>query len=187
MPTPSSNATAYATASDLLAWRDERRIRDLLNDDDTRFTGSLTSPVPDKITRCLAAASGEWESACFVGGRYTAADLTALTGNSQAYFVWLVAVRAFAKLRGRRRPTEEEVADEGEAATVLEQVRVGERIFAIQEVANAGAGIEATPLSKDIASTAANNPPVPVSEVASAFFGDRARDLMNSGRRRWGC
>ena len=132
---------AYALASDLINYKDARHLGDLCSDNDTRVTsGSLSTDA--KISAALDAASGEVEAAVLQGKRYTAADLTGLTGNSAAYLKKLTCDIAFWILWDRKpayRPDEHSRQQAIEqAANALKMLRTGEHIFNVTAVKEAG-------------------------------------------------
>ncbi|MGH2621024.1 MAG: hypothetical protein ACRDHG_10710 [Anaerolineales bacterium] len=138
MPTPVSTATTYCSAADFVKYIDVRMIRDLVRDDGTRanLADMLTEPV---LTEALLAASGEVESACLVGNRYTPTDLLALTGASAAKLRRMVAWLAVDIIYERRGYVDRELpAGIEKAENGLERLRQGERIFGLQEQMDAG-------------------------------------------------
>jgi hypothetical protein len=89
----------------------------------------------------LLGASGELESACQVGNRYSAADLAALTGSGLHRVRKVVADLAFWALCQRRTPQSgnpETVPGAKQALEELDRLRKGERIFSFSESADAG-------------------------------------------------
>jgi phage gp36-like protein len=130
---------AYATADDLVARYDERTIRDLLSDDGTPVTERLTSHT--RLTSLLEAASGRVEAASLNAKMYTAVQLAALTGNSLGLLKDIVCDLAMIRLIMRRpeKFSSEQIKDMREAAEgYLEQLRKGERLFAIDANIDAG-------------------------------------------------
>src|SRR5262245_52150821 len=85
-------------------------------------------------------ASGEVEMSCVAGGRYTVADLAALTGASLRALKGLVADRAHYHLTKRRYPDRkiEDIPGAVDSKETLDRLRLGEIIFGLQEVADAG-------------------------------------------------
>lgn len=130
---------AYATADDIANYKDARRLGDLVSDDGTRVAaGSLSGNA--KLEAALEAASGEVESAVFVGERYSTADLSGLTGNSLAYLKKIVCDIAYAILWERKAEADPELrADAIERSQRhLKMLRSGERIFDVDEAKDAG-------------------------------------------------
>jgi hypothetical protein len=110
-----------------------------MTDDDT--TEDVRSALTDsssvegsRLAELLKDASGEVETAAFVGGRYAPADLAALTGNQSAYLKRLVADIAVG-LCYQRRPDlfAGPPAAAQKAANLLNALASGERIFGLQE------------------------------------------------------
>lgn len=73
--------TAYAQPSDLQAYCDWREVGELISDSTEQLSpiDQLTHP---NVIKALNRGAGELESAFLVSGRYTIAQLQALTGNS---------------------------------------------------------------------------------------------------------
>jgi hypothetical protein len=140
MPTVLTSSTPYCTAVLFTTFHDWRHAADLLADDDTRLADEATVQANTKLEKFLMVASGVVESACLVSGRYKPADLTALTGATQAILQQLVADLAFWLMTRRRWPDTkpQDVPGAGDALELLERLRLGERIFGLQEVADAG-------------------------------------------------
>lgn len=135
--TPLTSSVAYASAADLLNAHDAEKIGDYARDDGTRLTPGaiLTSTV---VAAALLRSSGEVESACVAGERYTPSDLAALTGASQAHLKGIVCDLAFYHLAKRRKPDAKTVPGYMEAQEALKSLRLGETIFGFQETADAG-------------------------------------------------
>ncbi len=149
--TPLSSLTPYASPQDLLERYDVRTVGELASD-----TGiPLTAQQMKTSARILAAildASGALESACIVGNRYTPHDLQSLTGASANFCKMLVCDLAMGRLV-MARPTKDETPQFYTMALQwLERLRLGERIFGLQETADAGARITEDPfLESDLA------------------------------------
>lgn len=120
---------AYADSDDLGNHFDATVLADLASDTGTPVADLSTDT---RIAAALDAASGRVESALMVGGQYTAADLSALTGNSQALLKELVCTLAMQILLRRRpgsrhdelyKPAIEETNE------FLDRLRKGERVF----------------------------------------------------------
>jgi len=137
MSTPLSSATSYATPTQLLQHYDARQIGDLVGDVGTRVSSaSLLTDV--NVQAALDRASGEIEAACLVAGKYTPDDLNILTGMALALRVGLCVDLAYWFLQIRRFPKSEITEGYRAAMEKLDRLRLGERIFGLQEVANAG-------------------------------------------------
>lgn len=132
---------AYATAADLINYKSSAHLGDLCSDDGTRQPAGALTANP-KIQAALDAASGEIEAALLQGKRYTAADLAALTGNSQAYLKKLTCDIAFWVLWDRKpayRPDDHSRDRAVEACQqALKMLRTGEHIFNVTAVKEAG-------------------------------------------------
>lgn len=140
MPTPIGDTDPYATPQDVIAQCDVRTLGDFLSDTGDRLTPDEVADS-DLLWSLLAQASGEVESALMVGGKYTLADLQALTGNSRQLLVNIVVGLALENVFDRR-PDRQQPQVHGRkverARERLQQLRQGERIFALQEQADAG-------------------------------------------------
>ena len=121
---------SYATPADFLARYDARIVGDIVADDGVQVSSSglLTDP---NLLASLADASGDVESACLFGERYTPDDLAALTGNSQSLLKRIVCDVAMAYLL-KRRPSadpQNDIARLEAAERILERLRKGEQVF----------------------------------------------------------
>jgi hypothetical protein len=146
---PNSALTPYLTASQFLLLRDIRTIVQYCSDDprDGFQSASIsvvraaltdpTTPVGGVLLQKLMAASGMLESALLRSGRYTAADLLALAGNSAVYMQEVLAALTMYKIATRRPGPElpASVTDAyNEAIKALNDLSEGIRIFAFAEV-----------------------------------------------------
>lgn len=125
---------AYASSSDLVARFDARTIGQLVSDTGQAVAqGSLSSDT--KLAAALDDASGEIDAALMQGQRYSAADLTALTGNSLAYLKRICCQIAMARLWERRPYLDEEGAEKAlnMARQALDRLRKGENLFAVED------------------------------------------------------
>ena len=130
---------AHATAQQLLDRYDKSIVNDLVSDEGTRlsFTDLL---VDTKLAAALDDASGEVDAALLVGGRYSSADLSALSGNSLSTLVRITCEIAIGFLYDRRPMFR---ADEGERWATrtrehLNRMRTGENVFNITANVTAG-------------------------------------------------
>lgn len=132
---------SYATISDLKTRYDNRRLGDLIKDDDTRATGS-TLDNSTVLQAVLDDATGMIDSACLAGKRYTTDDLSGLTGTDAALLIRICCDLAYGLLVRRRGFTEQEVAKlapgYNEAMQILRQLRLGELVFNVAAVLEAG-------------------------------------------------
>jgi hypothetical protein len=124
--------TLRATAADLLSFYDERTIRELLADSEVAIAGELANNP--KLLQLLQSASGRLEAACFVSELYTPEELAALTPNSLALAAEIISTLVMATLmrrRPERYPAETIKAMVDSAEEYIQQLRNGERLFAI--------------------------------------------------------
>lgn len=124
---------SYATPADLLVRYDARLLGDLVQDANVRLT-SAQLLTDANVIAALLDASGLIESACFVGQRYTSANLNGLTGNSLGLIKRLTCDFAFAFLRMRRGYDYEQFPLVKESYKLLDRLRLGERVFDVAEV-----------------------------------------------------
>jgi hypothetical protein len=140
MSTPLSSATSYCTPAQALMYHDARQWGDWLKDDDTRE--SATNILSDAtMQEALNNASGIVESACTVAQRYSPSDLNLIlsaNGMSAALIRGLVAEIAFFIVMRRRRADAEAPPSVVDALALLERIRLGEAVFGILEVMQAG-------------------------------------------------
>jgi hypothetical protein len=168
MPTPSSSATSYASVADLVARVDVRVLQELASNDETPVaTGSLASNT--KVLTALLGASGEVESACFVGKQYLPIDLAALTGASLAYLKDIVCALALGRLFVMGRPDRkgEPPRSVDDAREVLQQLYRSERVFGLLEQQKAALLSHVVDSPQDV-----DDRRDPTS-VAARFFGTR--------------
>jgi hypothetical protein len=143
MSTPISGLNAYCTPARFLQGYDWRTVGDLLNDYDQRptYQSVVSSTI---LVQLLQEASGMLETACFVGNRYSTADIQAVInqgGNGASYVQGIVAGMTMWLLFDRRPELYQryELPKKAEwASEVLDRLRLGERILPLQENANAG-------------------------------------------------
>lgn len=144
MATPVSATTPYITATEFLKRYDWRTIIQLMGDDDASDPQLSTLLDEDtneggNLLAILKDAAGELETAALLGGRYSVADLNALTNNQSAYLGRIVADLAIGRCYQRRPdlfgqpPTQSQVA-----ANILNALASGERIFGLQDQIDAG-------------------------------------------------
>jgi phage gp36-like protein len=134
---------AYITASDFLKCYDSRRVGQLLNDNDEQMFSSqiLNSTV---LAELLRQATKMIDSACAVGARYDPTELASLALDTDAggFIRRVCADIAFGLLVKRRgyslSETQDLAAGYTEAMGFLDQLRLGERIFDLPGVPEAG-------------------------------------------------
>lgn len=98
--------SSYATVADLHDYFDWREIGDMISDDKDQISAADQRDTANvygaRIAKLLSRASGEIEGALLKGGRYTAADLSGLTGNSAAMLAGIVCEFVVLYLHERR-------------------------------------------------------------------------------------
>jgi hypothetical protein len=156
--TPLTAATPYATADDLFVYHDWQQVGEMLVDRGAPAPQRATlvntaTPLGGVLNRLLLAASGQLESACLIGKRYSPADLQALTGAGKERVVKVVCDLAFWTLRQRRQPGSadpKQVPGAQEALDTLTALRTGEQVLGFAESAAAGLdAVAGTPKSAD--------------------------------------
>ncbi len=167
-----TSATSYASATDLLNCHNAAQIGQWCNDAGVTLTpGAIIND--SVVAAALLRASGEIEMSCVRGGRYTPADLAALTGASQAALKGIVCDLAYYFLARRRLESKnaEEIAGYEAIQKKLEDLNTGELIFGFVETTQASnmSTIDTANDSRKLL----NRP----TEMASRFFGQR----MDSG------
>lgn len=174
--TAASGYSPYCSETQFVAHVDERTVRQLLSDDDSPITGALS--LNAKYIALMKAASGQVESSACTGQRYKITseqnDLASLTGNSAEYLAQMVANLAFWNLWSRRpnRPVSERpTAMAQQALDFLEQLRLGERVFGVQE------NHEAAALDAVVETSAEVQARNGVVVTSKRFFGTRNRQL----------
>lgn len=174
--TVETSAAGYATAADLFNFKDWRTVADWCSDTEIRPTrpalSDPTSPVGAIVSELLLSASGEVESACLVGKRYTPAELASLTGSTKRLLVAIVCSIALYRAAERRNPltAAKDVPGYAAAKEQLELLRKGEAVFGLIEQMEAGIGPSVTPL----VATDGTDPRRTVTQ-ARRYFGDRDR------------
>jgi phage gp36-like protein len=139
---------SYATPAQMLNRYDDRRLGDLVRDDNTRATSAqlITGADAAILQSMLDDGAGEIDTACLIGGRYTVADLQGLvtsftTGSSDpAFHSACVLIRincdlAYGYLMERRGYNDAELRTQAplyaKALDMIDKLRWGERLFAI--------------------------------------------------------
>ncbi len=178
-----SSQTSYAAISDLALRTDLRAIADTLLDAGARAGG--TQPTLATITSdpnavaCMQAAlnwaSGQVEMACFVGNKYVATDLQALTGMSLAVLVGLVCDLATWRLMQRRYPNLQITEQYRAANEMLQALRDGARIFSLSSQAAAG-----LPQNQFITQQTINMVDLSTTQ-ARRFYGRRSKERIGRG------
>lgn len=123
---------AFATSADMLKRYDARTLADCCSDNGEPV--AVTQLASDtKMAAALADASGRILAACLRGGRYSEADLAALTGESLSYLKYVTCLIAMDGL-WRRKPYSQDdgrKAAREDAEEILSLLRKGEEIFAV--------------------------------------------------------
>lgn len=130
---------SYADPAAMMVRYDVRTLGDIVSDDGIRR--SSTDLLTDaNLLAALADASGEIEAALLQGRRYSAIDLSGLTGNTQAYLIRLTCTIAWGLLYERRPSYQSDLRDDAldRAEEALEKLRRGEHIFNLDENKDAG-------------------------------------------------
>jgi hypothetical protein len=137
--TINSGSDSYLTSTEFLRYYDTRMVAELLGD-----TGRAVQDVLDdsKLDQLLRSASGEVEAAALRGGRYTADDLTTISGgttNGSYYLKKMVAGVVMQNLRARRGRVGEDLLEQFKwLVNALKELRNGEQILGFTEVQEAG-------------------------------------------------
>ncbi len=137
---------AFGTGSDLIQRFDVRLIGDLVTDAGETLPADQVASHPN-VAAALGDASGEMVVALLTGGRYTEAQLTALTGYSAAHRTRVCCDIAMANLIKRRPMTMPDRSEEyaKQAREHLKALAAGQNLFGIQEVIESGIIELATP------------------------------------------
>lgn len=165
--TPLSSATTLCSVAEFLKRCDRRTVCDLVSDAETPVdAASLATDA--NLAAALLDATGDVEAAAMKGGRYSPADLAALTGAALGRLLRLVSRLAMVYLYERR-------PDKGPLPEVykvvqeqLELLRQGEMIFGTQESFDASREDDTVETSQDV--EARNG----TTYQASRFFGRRS-------------
>lgn len=130
---------AYASATDLIARYDARLIGDLVADDNTQVAPADLSGNT-KLAAALDDASGDIDAALLASRRYSADDLSGLTGTALAHLKRMTCDIAMSYLRQRRADwNPEQVKAFMEVAEAhLERLRKGINVFGLDDQMDAG-------------------------------------------------
>lgn len=135
---------AYATGAEFTTRYDARRLAQLVADDGVQVA-SGTVATNNVLLAALEDASAAINSACYVGERYDASSLGALTTNGEYLLKRLCCDIAFGYLVARRGLSTDETNKLApryvEALAYLDLLRKGERIFDTADGSNANAGL----------------------------------------------
>lgn len=136
---------AFLTGDQFANSYDERKIRQLLQDQNVPITGGLSGN--GVLEQIMLEATGEILAACETGERYTEGQLQALADDTAsaggAVLRRLCADLTFAMLVARRGQSAADVDRQcprySIARSMLEQLRMGSRVFpGAEEASNAG-------------------------------------------------
>lgn len=130
---------AYADGDDMVARYDFRTLGDLVDDYGVRVAkGNLATHA--NMMAALEGAAGEINSSCLRAGRYTVADLQALTGDDLAFLKDINCAIGYWRLWKRRSYSDDKQRQEAREAYLdsLKLLRSGETIFNDEDVINAG-------------------------------------------------
>lgn len=132
------SSTAYATPADMIERYDVRLLGDLVADDNSQVSAA-SLPANTVLIEQLEDAAGAIEVALRSGGRYTPADLEALTGNSRQHLKRINCDIAMCYLLERRVDYDPDRAQAQRelAEKYLEQLRKGVNVFGIDELIEA--------------------------------------------------
>lgn len=127
---------SYAEYTDLETRYDAREIKQLSSDTETPSASSNNAVV----LAALEDASGDIDAALLKGGRYTVAQLAALTGNSLAKLKRMCCELAMVYLMERRPELTTEQVERHAAIRKrhLDPLRLGEDVFSIDAAIDAG-------------------------------------------------
>ena len=129
---------SYASPNDLIERYDARILGDLCQDEGERITDVPMLLLSTKLLTALSDASGMVNSAALVGKRYTSTQLTNMIGDAGGFIKRLTCDLAFAFLRQRRGYDVEQFPTIQESFNYLDRLRLGERVFDIEEVESKG-------------------------------------------------
>jgi hypothetical protein len=177
--TPIGTSVPYCTVAKLFRYKNWQHIADLMRDGDNPRPSKMclldaTSIEGEQLLDIGLAVCGEIESACFVGKRYSVADLLALTNSGKNRLEKLTADLWYYAVSERMQPgtaDPEKIPGFKRALMALDQLESGERIFGLSESADAGL----PSVSQPDASQQAN----PLIENSSRLFGTHRTSLRN--------
>lgn len=136
---------SYASPTDLLYYRDEQFIGELCTDERRGLTRAeiLTN---DRLLAIMQANEGEIESAMRMGGRYTAADLAAMSANSKAFLVKVICIGTLADLLDVRPEVNIQAAEfyGSKKREYLDDLRKGRNLFNLSDGSAATAAVVTT-------------------------------------------
>lgn len=119
---------SYATITDFTNAYDSRILGDLVSDSNVRVIQLFGNPVLQAI---LDQAAGQIDTAAYQSQRYSNLDLTSLTGQDLAVLVRLNVDIGYGLLRQRRGERLQLYPQVLKAEQMLEDLRLGKRVFAV--------------------------------------------------------
>lgn len=137
MSTPASSVASLLSPGEFLKRYDVRTVGDLCSDTGTRITSDALPSNPNLLA-ALDDAQGLVEAATLVSSRYLPADLSTLTGTGQRLLFRILADLTIGLLYKRRPDKGDPPRAFTDAMDWLDLLRKGERIFGLQEHAEAG-------------------------------------------------
>lgn len=126
---------AYATPEQLLSRYDSRVVGQLVDDTGGEVTSLGTNSV---VLDALEDASGQIRSAALVANKYSEATLNTLAADQDSFLVRLTCSLALGYLVNRRMMDTAQYPEVIRAEQWLAALRFGERIFNVQDNADAG-------------------------------------------------
>ncbi len=143
---------AYANGDDLTARYDIDLVGDLATDERETLDRANVATHPHVLT-ALEDASGEVDAALLAGGRYTVAQLQALSGPAASHLKAIVCGLAMAALHDRRPEAVDQTTIERLTKRSMEAIRAlkrGENVFGLDEHVDAGRTLLRGPSAVDI-------------------------------------
>jgi phage gp36-like protein len=130
---------AHASPADMRRRYDERSLAELVNDSNSAVDLGDLATDPNLLV-ALDDASGDVDAALLAGGRYTTAQLAALTGSSLSLLKRITCHLAWSFLEERRNGAAPQHFEERTSWVdkKLELMRKGHNIFNLEVVIDAG-------------------------------------------------
>jgi phage gp36-like protein len=149
IPQVISSVVPYASAADMSDRFDARTLGQLCSDSNVPIglvngqvvaTTLATIAASSPMQSALMTASGQIESACLVGGRYSAEDLLALESTASGMLLRQLTCDLAMMLLIRRRPNYKVPVPESytQSQEFMQLLAAGERIFGLQDPVSAG-------------------------------------------------
>lgn len=139
--TVASSSTLFCPVSEFLNRCDTRTVEQLASDDDTPVASAALA-TNGKVLAAIGDACGYVESAAYVGGKYAAADLEALSSTDchARKLLYRIVSDLAQMLMLERRPDLNLLPTEGMKRSLdwIEQLWDGKRIFPFAEAALSG-------------------------------------------------